>query len=76
MNTGNSVRWDVLLDSGARTTNTMKRWAQGTLSTRNVTDAFTGTDFAGPFRQLIRDHGTQYGRNLARKAMSYRAITV
>jgi len=76
MNTVNSVQWDVLLDSNKRAMATVTNWATGSLSTTEAMSKFSGTKFAGPFRHLVRSNGTEYGRNLARKALRYRAVTV
>jgi hypothetical protein len=76
MKTRESVNWDLLLDVNARVRELLIGWSQGKLTTRFVADYLSHSQFAGEFRHLVRERGTNYGRSLARKALKYRDLLV
>ncbi|NVM36702.1 MAG: hypothetical protein HWN81_13990 [Candidatus Lokiarchaeota archaeon] len=76
MKNSSSVDWNLLLDSNNSVLKTISRWSSGELTTREVVDSVTFTEFSGEFRKLVRNHGTTYGRRLARKALRYRGELV
>lgn len=76
MNSGDSVKWDLLLGTNRSVTSVVRRWSVGNASTRQVSNALAGTEFAGEFRDLVRSRGTLYARRLARKALRYRGVNV
>lgn len=65
--------WNSLLDNNSK--GFMKLFAEGKMSARNITSVFKNTDYAGPFRSLIRsDGGVAKARNLTKKALKRRNI--
>jgi hypothetical protein len=76
MRSANSVNWNLLLDSKSCLTNLMQKWSESDVTTREVVDKLSHTEFAGEFRKLVRNNGTNYARRLARKALKYRGVTV
>lgn len=76
MNSSSSIDWNLLLDSNNKVFKTISKWSKGSLTTRQVVDSVTFTEFSGEFRKLVRNHGTTYGRRLARKALRYRGELV
>lgn len=76
MNSVESVRWDNLLDTNGRVRNLVTKWAVENLSTDEVEKRLSFSPFAGEFRNVVRTHGTTYGRRLARKALTYREVLV
>ena len=50
----------------------IEAFANGKMSARNVTEAFKNTQHAGEFRYLIRSHGVDQARVLARRALRRR----
>jgi hypothetical protein len=76
MKSSNSVDWNLLLDENNSVFKTISKWSTGDLTTREVVDSVTYTQYSGEFRKLVRNHGTTYGRRLARKALRYRGELV
>jgi len=76
MKSSNSVDWNLLLDENNSVFKTISKWSTGDLTTREVVDSVTYTEYSGEFRKLVRNHGTTYGRRLARKALRYRGELV
>ena len=76
MNSSNSIDWSLLLDTNNKVFKTISRWSMGNLTTREVVDSISFTEFSGEFRKLVRNNGTTYGRRLARKALRYRGELV
>jgi len=73
MNTVNSGDWPLLL-STQRNVRLIKNWCDGKISSGDVSDALSGTKYAGSFRHVLRQYKTGYGRRLARKALKYRSL--
>jgi hypothetical protein len=76
MKSSNSVDWNLLLDENNSVFKTISKWSTGDLTRRAVVDSVTYTQYSGEFRKLVRNHGTTYGRRLARKALRYRGELV
>lgn len=74
MNSKNSVNWNLLLDSKEEVSLAMQAWSAGNMSTREVANELSHTQFAGEFRKLVRSRGTAESRRLARKALRYRGL--
>lgn len=72
MNSNNSVDWNFLLDTNKNIFKTLTKWSMGDLTTREVANKVSNTEFSSEFRKLVRNNGTTYGRRLARKALRYR----
>jgi hypothetical protein len=66
------VNWDLLLGGSKR--KALVRWAFGQISTRVVSKDLAFTHYAGEFRRLVRERGTQEARRLARKAVRRRNL--
>jgi len=67
------INWNFLLGN-QDVVNWLNAFAFSSVSVNDVSDALAGTDYAGEFRKLVRTHGTDYARNLTRKALRYRGI--
>ena len=46
----------------------------GKVSRRQMEEFFKNTEFAGPFRALVRNGGAKRAKEVARKALSRRAL--
>jgi chitodextrinase len=76
MNSKNSVDWVSLLEASKTTRNVMERWSNEELTSDAAKTRLTSSASKAAFRNLMKSHGTMYGRRLARKALKYRGITV
>lgn len=63
------IKWDKLISKNA---DSVKEFALGNRSAKAFQDDFSGRQ--NPARCVIRNHGTTYGRRLARKALRRRGI--
>lgn len=67
------VNWDRLIT--ADTTSYLKLFASNTLSGRQASSIFKNTEYAGEFRNLIRDHGgVTNARKLTKRALQRRKL--
>lgn len=67
------TNWDDLINDDTK--GFIKLFAENKLSARNITAMFKNTDYAGPFRSLIRgDGGVAKARQLTKKALKRRNI--
>jgi hypothetical protein len=64
--------WKVLLNT-KRNFSTVSSFATGKLSGRGFYSAFSETSGSGAVRNLLRDHGVEGARTLARKALYRRS---
>lgn len=62
------TNWKTLF-SNDDTKNVVSRFANGDLSGRQVSNILKNTEFAGPFRTLIRTNGVAKARTLSRRAL-------
>ncbi len=65
------VNWSSLI---SRNQDAVLNFAVGTASAKDFQNAFKGSK--NPARCVLRDYGTTYGRNLARKALRRRGVSV
>ena len=70
------INWTLLLECNKKVSFLIEDWSLNKTSTREVTRSLAFSEFAGEFRNLVRSHGTTYGRRLARKALRYRKGTL
>jgi hypothetical protein len=68
------VNWKLLLDSENSELYMMEKFALGEASARNLTALFAHGEFAGEFRNLIRNHGVDMARKLTRRALRRRGL--
>jgi hypothetical protein len=69
------VNWNEVLGTKQQL-RTVAKFAGGELSATKLRQTFRGTEVAGEINSLIRNHGTQYARRLARKALKRRGTVV
>jgi hypothetical protein len=73
MRTAETTNWSVLL-STKKSAKVMCNFATGRYTVKDATSAFSGTNYSGEFRRLVRTHGALYARRLTRKALRYRGL--
>ena len=50
------------------------QFANGNMSRRQMESVFKNTDYAGPFRALVRNGGVDRAREVAKKALKRRSL--
>lgn len=68
------INWKLLLDSVNSEVYMLEKFALGEASARNLTALFAHTEFAGEFRNLIRNNGVDMARKLTRRALRRRGL--
>jgi hypothetical protein len=63
------VNWTSLINKNK---NVVLNFAQGNVSSTDFQRSFSGNP--NPARSVVRNHGTQYARRLARKALRRRGL--
>ena len=73
MKTKTTTNWNELINNDTK--GFIKLFAENKLSARNLTSMFKNTEYAGPFRSLIRGNGgVAKARELTKKALKRRNI--
>ena len=73
MRNSNTTDWATLLAT-QKSQRTLRNFAVGKSTVRDVTSTFAHSPYAGEFRKLVRDNGAVYARRLTRKALRYRGL--
>lgn len=67
------MNWDSILGNAGNLDAYMK-FVGGQMSRRQMEEFFKNTEFAGAFRSLVRNGGAKRAKEVARKALSRRAL--
>jgi hypothetical protein len=63
-----TTNWNLLLNN-KRNMGTVSNFAKGDMSGKEFVSAFAGTNSGGTARSLLRTHGVDKSRTLAKKAL-------